>query len=639
MAATEDQHAERENNEITVDSDNTDEAMAKKLADLYDEIMSRAESNQFPLVKPGELETSEQKEAADITLGLIEKEEHVRIESFLQHQKELYFESHRGDVSKPQSLQVAEWSYRYHYSNLRLFLISESLRMRKVHHRFQNDVFLPLIPPQSIQDADRKAFAIEIVKKFEPTHINDFEERFWKGWDDIAQVLEYEDVDYEKEFRHYVESDYFRLMEMISTHRKTITFVPLYEPKDADEKALIAKLIPSDNEACELVLSKRWEEYRDQFNAQQQMRLSKDPPIKFKANHYFSSMFSVYTERIKNEKDASTKTHNVGRVDQGAAASTQRPIVGDIPQDLPAEIDFDELINPIKTSPESNASQSMEYMTAAQLMTCGNGGGRCKYQGWLIACDNAPRQANQTTEESPKKKVNTGEPKNTAADCLMLDKTGVISFVCFGRLAVDLCKIWNNSTTNNNVRCIIDINKAKIYNVPSNNWNGRILTNMVALKGIPAQGLETGTEFTVLNHATAPSLMTATYEVPTGELCISNFQAMRSNFKAPFRGTFKGVIEDVGDLEYSLSSQEKKSFVLIDSTGSYIKCCAQYHSVHSPGLREKQEAILYYAIGRGKIGTDPGMLYLQKDSFIMPIGRPRASCSFRTHSVDIEGSV
>ena len=79
-------------------------------------------------------------------------------------------------------------------------------------------------------------------------------------------------------------------------------------------------------------------------------------------------------------------------------------------------------------------------------------------------------------------------------------------------------------------------------------------------------------------------------------------------------------------------------FTLIDNCGTFIKCCAQYHSVTSLALRNYQDVVIYYAKGVRPIGRDPGLLYVVKDSFIMPVGRQRERPTFRSHEIEIEAS-
>ena len=105
--------------------------------------------------------------------------------------------------------------------------------------------------------------------------------------------------------------------------------------------------------------------------------------------------------------------------------------------------------------------------------------------------------------------------------------------------------------------------------------------------------------------------------------------------RPPFRGTFKGIIEDVQDVDYSLSGQPKRFFVLIDTCGSYVKCCALKHNCMSASLQNYQEVMIFNGHGRPAIGSDAGMLYLQKDSFIYPIGQPRTTATFRTACIEI----
>ena len=43
-----------------------------------------------------------------------------------------------------------------------------------------------------------------------------------------------------------------------------------------------------------------------------------------------------------------------------------------------------------------------------------------------------------------------------------------------------------------------------------------------------------------------------------------------------------------------------------------------FHHCEHTALTEGQEVIIYNAIGRGKIGTAPGMIYMYEDAFMLP---------------------
>ena len=103
--------------------------------------------------------------------------------------------------------------------------------------------------------------------------------------------------------------------------------------------------------------------------------------------------------------------------------------------------------------------------------------------------------------------------------------------------------------------------------------------------------------------------------------------------------TLKGTICDVQDVEYSQSGNPKRAFDLVDHQGYYISCCAMKHNAASRALQNLQEAVVYFGSGRGPKGNAAGIIYLNKDSLLMPIGRPRELFSYpKTHHLSIMAS-
>ena len=64
-------------------------------------------------------------------------------------------------------------------------------------------------------------------------------------------------------------------------------------------------------------------------------------------------------------------------------------------------------------------------------------------------------------------------------------------------------------------------------------------------------------------------------------------------------------------------------------------CCAMMQNSQSAALKERQEAVIYYATGRKPIGRDPGMVYLMKEAIIVPIGTPRIVSQPKTNLLEI----
>ena len=74
-------------------------------------------------------------------------------------------------------------------------------------------------------------------------------------------------------------------------------------------------------------------------------------------------------------------------------------------------------------------------------------------------------------------------------------------------------------------------------------------------------------------------------------------------------------------MEYSQNGNPKRCFDLVDSQGSYLKCCAMKQNSTSRLLQQFQQVVIYFGCGRGPKGSAAGMLYLMKDAVIYPVGK------------------
>ena len=133
---------------------------------------------------------------------------------------------------------------------------------------------------------------------------------------------------------------------------------------------------------------------------------------------------------------------------------------------------------------------------------------------------------------------------------------------------------------------------------------------------------------TILSRAaepTSPYLTRFTYTIPEAPACIGQFLSLQSKLRAPFRITLRGTIDDVSDMMLTQQDTKKRTFILVDGAGMWLRCCALGRCAHSRCLANGNEVILYYGTGRGVRGSSPPMVYLMKESVIV-----QTACSQRT---------
>jgi hypothetical protein len=249
-----------------------------------------------------------------------------------------------------------------------------------------------------------------------------------------------------------------------------------------------------------------------------------------------------------------------------------------------------------------------------------------KYEGVLLRHDEEARSFSK--QGSPKK----GKPETIVIDMVLLDKTGPVIFSLCGTDAVNSFLRFVQRSVKANV--IVTLSVARVQEMPKNDWNGTLLTKSRTLGSVFSAGKNTGTQVTFPPSPSSPYLTSAIYTDPSAAVCITHFHSQTIDLKAPFRGTFRGVVTDVQDLDATQQGVLKRLFKLVDVCGTYLICCALADNANSTALTPLTEVVIYYATGRSPIGSSPGMLYAMKDSVILKVGTSSKPCAMH-QSADI----
>ena len=116
---------------------------------------------------------------------------------------------------------------------------------------------------------------------------------------------------------------------------------------------------------------------------------------------------------------------------------------------------------------------------------------------------------------------------------------------------------------------------------------------------------------------------------------VVQFSTMRSKLKAPCRVTLRGVICDLSEMQLSLQESSKRTFVLVDDLGMWIRCCAIGLSARSRALANGNDVVLYYGTGRSGLGSAPGMIYFMKNSLVVQVGH-REEPAFKRAEISVD---
>jgi hypothetical protein len=124
----------------------------------------------------------------------------------------------------------------------------------------------------------------------------------------------------------------------------------------------------------------------------------------------------------------------------------------------------------------------------------------------------------------------------------------------------------------------------------------------------------------MLQNPTSPYLLEATYEPPVWPVCVIQFAMVRSRLQAPCRVSLRGTICELSEKQLTLKESPKRTFILVDESGMWIRCCAVGLPARSLALSNGNEVVLYYGLGRAGLGSTPGMIYFLKDSLFVQVG-------------------
>ena len=193
----EEEEQEQEEEDVNAEFE---EAAAVDLANLCDVLYHREKTKDYPVVRPSDLQTEAEKESAINLLSLADKIEHVKLESYVAaaRQKALAPEFERTgqwpsepDVhSQDLKKKVSEWTYANYYVVARRFFIMESFEKKQFQHRCDEETFIPLIPPQSLEDEDRKKLAYSTYSKVKANLLPRIEKALWQAFSAIQGIVE-----------------------------------------------------------------------------------------------------------------------------------------------------------------------------------------------------------------------------------------------------------------------------------------------------------------------------------------------------------------------------------------------------------------------------------------------------------------
>ena len=162
----------------------------------------------------------------------------------------------------------------------------------------------------------------------------------------------------------------------------------------------------------------------------------------------------------------------------------------------------------------------------------------------------------------------------------------------------------------------------RVASIPGKSgWNGRCRSAIWALRFTPSVGSQCGTYVTTSAKATSPYLGTIAYRPPEAPICVTQLISVRAELKSPLRITIRGVVAELSDMQFTDAQTRKRTFIIIDDAGMFIRCNAIGLPATSRALENASEIIGYFGTGRKPGSASPGAILFLNDSLIVQLNK------------------
>jgi len=204
---------------------------------------------------------------------------------------------------------------------------------------------------------------------------------------------------------------------------------------------------------------------------------------------------------------------------------------------------------------------------------------------------------------------------------ILVDKTGPIKVVLWQEAVEDYMRAQIR------INDMIYLESFQVMDTKKNDWNGSILTPLRFIQSVGSMKNRKATIIKKINVTSSPFMRKdVQFRKPDSRVCIYSFESVQEDLHGSFRGSFAGTVCDVQEEDETQTGQCKRLFNLVDSTGSWLQCCALGRHTKSKFLEAQMQIILYNGTGRAPVGNTSGLLYAMKDAVIVPYGKQEKAC-------------
>ena len=618
---------------------------------------------------------------------MVRKTQAVKIQSYLDEERGLFLASDVVSPHVPVPHKNAYFARNSYYHLLLRYLFRESLQEGKLAHHVLDGVFVPLIPPASLNDEKMSELAARVIPLVQTQHLPHMEASIWQQWkaieDNYVPYAEQPVVDI---FTDFLLEAYFPTMEQIiqqigsAVTPKVDVEVNATKEEMERRQTMLACLATHDLEAVEERVREKWVQQSSKFPGKLRANRPTEPPQRFWEEHYYLEMFFLFGRRtnmqgsdvrkLKDDRASHCSWNEAMSSQTSTDSNVVAPDGGAVPQAKRLRVPFDVASVPIpcmskaagtlvvqgcasigNVVPEDGsvfgidalldgtafnghvdvqAVPTTNYLSSKIALEASRPGLTRQYEGWLLYNPEAPRTVEVTEyNRSPSKRKTDQEDKveTEILDCVFMDDTGPLLVALWGGCVQSLLTYKENFPARG--RLLVHLSAVATKSLKKDNWNGECLSNIRVLSTVQPRGQNMGTQITFPLQPGSPFVGHAQFVIPGPNACIVSFMAVKSKLTAPFRGSFAGTVADVQETAESMRGNPKKFFDLVDASGHWFTCCAWGRNATSKALTNGAKIAVYYGTGRTALGDSPAAFYLFDEAVIIQIGRVQSAIGKR----------
>ena len=245
------------------------------------------------------------------------------------------------------------------------------------------------------------------------------------------------------------------------------------------------------------------------------------------------------------------------------------------------------------------------------------------YEGYLMSSTLEPRtltskygagDSGTHQQMSPRKRRVSDD--GTLLDVCLADNTGPVLLNTKGPV-MDAIVRMAGMTQKDDGRLLLQFQNVRVIALRRTDTYGEVLTPIKALHTIPSSVNDAGTMVIAVKTPMSPYNTTQLFTMPAFPIAVTKFWPVQNKLKAPFRSSFVGIIEDVGEEDITSTGKTKKVFSLVDDEGVWLSCCAMEDHAMSETLADGNKVFIYNGSARPALSAMPAALFLFTDTSLV----------------------